>query len=119
MRKTVVSAQALEGTSLSRLNLKGPSTLAQILKWPEIHYNDLKELNGFGRNLEARVVEQVEIETKYEGYIQRQLQQIERFKRLEEKEISQNLDYSAIPDLSPSARPPASRTSAWPMSLCF
>lgn len=104
LKKTVVTPQALEETNLSHLNLKRPGFLAQILKRPEMHYENLKGLNGFDPDLDPRVVEQVEIETKYEGYIQRQLQQIKRFRKLEEKEIPQDLDYSTIPGLSCQTR---------------
>lgn len=104
LKRTTTSPQILEERGLSHLNIKGSTSLAQILKRPEVNCQDLKRLDGFDPNLHPKVIEQVEIEVKYEGYIKRQLQEIERFKKLEEKRIPIDLDYSAVPGLSHQTR---------------
>ena len=54
--------------------------------------------------LDASVIEQVEIEIKYDGYIERQMQQVERFRKLEKKQLPDDIDYMAIPSLRLEAR---------------
>jgi tRNA uridine 5-carboxymethylaminomethyl modification enzyme len=76
--------------------LKKDSSLQEILKRPEIHF---KHLFDFDRSLESlppSVKEQVEIQVKYDGYIKRQMDQIERFKRLEEVNFPEEFDFSSV-----------------------
>lgn len=67
--------------------LKSGMTLEELLKRPEICYNDLKEIDTKQPELPEAVTQQVEISIKYEGYIKRQLQQVEQFKKLEKKKL--------------------------------
>jgi tRNA uridine 5-carboxymethylaminomethyl modification enzyme len=84
----------------------GGTTLFQLLRRPETRWNQLLELD---RGLEAAgfpsgVIEQVTIDAKYDGYVGRQTDQIERFRRLEDKRIPGDLDYRAIAQLRAEAR---------------
>lgn len=83
--------------------LKSGMTLEELLKRPEICYNDLKEIDTKRPELPEAVTQQVEISIKYEGYIKRQLQQVEQFKKLEKKKLSLNFDYSQVPNLRKEA----------------
>ncbi len=83
--------------------LKSGMTLEELLKRPEICYNDLKEIDTKRPNLPEAVTQQVEISIKYEGYIKRQLQQVEQFKKLEKKKLSLDFDYSQVPNLRKEA----------------
>ena len=83
--------------------LKSGMTLEELLKRPEICYNDLKEIDTKHPELPEAVTQQVEISIKYEGYIKRQLQQVEQFKKLEKKKLSLDFDYSQVPNLRKEA----------------
>lgn len=83
--------------------LKSGMTLEELLKRPEICYNDLKEIDTKQPELPEAVTQQVEISIKYEGYIKRQLQQVEQFKKLEKKKLSFDFDYSQVPNLRKEA----------------
>jgi tRNA uridine 5-carboxymethylaminomethyl modification enzyme len=76
--------------------LKKTSSLQEILKRPEIHF---KSLLDFDRSLESfpeLIQEQVEIQVKYDGYIKRQMEQIERFRRLEDVSFPGEFDFSSV-----------------------
>lgn len=83
--------------------LKSGMTLEELLKRPEICYNDLKEIDTKQPELPEAVTQQVEISIKYEGYIKRQLQQVEQFKKLEKKKLSLDFDYSQVSNLRKEA----------------
>ena len=83
--------------------LKSGMTLEELLKRPEICYNDLKEIDTKQPELPEAVKQLVEISIKYEGYIKRQLQQVEQFKKLEKKKLSLDFDYSQVPNLRKEA----------------
>lgn len=83
--------------------LKSGMTLEELLKRPEICYNDLKEIDTKRPELPEAVTQQVDISIKYEGYIKRQLQQVEQFKKLEKKKLSLDFDYSQVPNLRKEA----------------
>ena len=83
--------------------LKSGMTLEELLKRPEICYNDLKEIDTNQPELPEAVTQQVEISIKYEGYIKRQLQQVEQFKKLEKKKLSLDFGYSQVPNLRKEA----------------
>ena len=99
---TTPQAQAFLEQHNSTL-LKSGMTLEELLKRPEICYNDLKEIDTKQPELPEAVTQQVEISIKYEGYIKRQLQQVEQFKKLEKKKLSLDFDYSQIPNLRKEA----------------
>lgn len=84
--------------------LKTGSNLAELMCRPELDYKSLRELDPEREWLPEEVIEQVEIEIKYEGYIERQLRQVEQFKKMEKKKIPDNLDYDEIPSLRIEAR---------------
>ena len=76
----------------------------EFLRRPEVNYQLLSNI-GFGQpGLEPECVEQVEIETKYRGYIERQMAEVERVRRLEEKAIPQGFDYGSITSFRKEAR---------------
>lgn len=77
--------------------------LYDLLKRPEIDYDALCEI-GQGRALSREITEQVSIQIRYEGYLARQMQQIEQFKRMEERRLPENMDYAQIKGLSLEAR---------------
>ena len=70
--------------------------LSELLKRPQITYADLAPFDPNRPELPEDVIEQVEIEIKYEGYIRKQLAQVEQMHRLEEKKIPEDIDYKAI-----------------------
>ncbi len=74
----------------------GDISLEQFIKRPEVGYNDIKRISPAPTPLGKSAAEQVEIQFKYEGYIQRQLQQVERFFSLEQKNIPGDMDYNAV-----------------------
>ena len=79
-------------------------TLGELLKRPEITYEMLAPLDPKRAKLPDDVICEVEINIKYEGYIRRQLSQVEQFKKLEGKKIPEDLDYSDVPSLRIEAR---------------
>ncbi len=79
--------------------LASEASLEQLLKRPEMAYADISRINSPPKPLDPAAAEQVEIRVKYEGYIQRQLQQVKRFASLEEKSLPDDMDYDAITGL--------------------
>ena len=79
--------------------LKSGITLAELVKRPELDYEKLSELDEDRPLLSAEVREQVNIEIKYEGYIKRQYQQVEQYKKLEGKRLPEDFDYSQVKSL--------------------
>jgi tRNA uridine 5-carboxymethylaminomethyl modification enzyme len=71
-------------------------TLAQILKRPDVSYQDLWELIGEDPPAMGDLADSIEMEVKYEGYIRRQIKQVERFKRFESKSIPNDFSYEAV-----------------------
>ena len=84
--------------------MKTGTNLAELLCRPELNYEMLKEIDPERKNLPEDVIDQVEIEIKYEGYIERQLRQVEQFKKMEKKRIPEELDYDDVPSLRLEAR---------------
>ena len=79
--------------------LKSGITLAELVKRPELDYVKLAELDEGRPELPDDVTEQVNIEIKYEGYIKRQMQQVAQFKKLEDKKLPEDFDYSEVNSL--------------------
>ena len=79
--------------------LKSGITLAELVKRPELDYVKLAELDEGRPELPDDVREQVNIEIKYEGYIKRQMQQVAQFKKLEDKKLPEDFDYSEVNSL--------------------
>ncbi len=84
--------------------LKTAATLAELICRPELSYEILAEVDKERTPLPTNVIEQVEIEIKYEGYIIRQLRQVEQYKKMEKKLIPMELNYDDIPSLRIEAR---------------
>ena len=85
-------------------SLKTGTNLAELMCRPELTYEMLEEIDPKRISLPTDVIEQVEIEIKYEGYIERQTRQVEQFKKMEKKKIPLDLDYNDIPSLRLEAR---------------
>lgn len=79
--------------------LKTGTTLAELIRRPELDYIMLTELDPERPDLPDDVIEQVNINIKYEGYIRRQLQQVSQFKKLEGKKLDIDFDYSTVKSL--------------------
>ena len=80
------------------------TTLVELIRRPELNYDLLAPLDEERPNLHPQVREQVNILIKYEGYIHRQMKQVEEFKRLENKKLPLNFDYDQIQNLRIEAR---------------
>lgn len=84
--------------------LKTGTTLAELIRRPELCYDDLAEIDENRPKLASDVIEQVNIHIKYDGYIKRQMKQVREFKKLENKKLPQNFDYSGINNLRIEAK---------------
>jgi len=84
--------------------LKQASSLADLLKRPELSFRDLEIFLPDQRELADEIKNEVEIQIKYEGYIKKQQQQVERFNKLEHRRLPQDLNYLEISGLSLEAR---------------
>ena len=91
--KSLESSEITEGTKIS-----------ELLKRSELNYENILPLDSQRPDLPESVKEEAEIEIKYEGYIKLQLEQIEEFKKLEQKKLSVNIDYEQIKGLCLEAR---------------
>ena len=80
--------------------LTSGSTLADLIKRPEITYEILKPIDTERTEVLSReIMEQIDINIKYDGYIKRQMKQVEQFKKLENKRIPDDIDYDKVPSL--------------------
>lgn len=91
-------------TSKGSSTLKTGTNMAELMCRPELSYEILGEIDKDRKPLPIDVIEQVEIEIKYEGYIGRQLKQVNQFKKMEKKRIPEDLDYNDIGSLRLEAR---------------
>ena len=82
--------------SLGSTPLKSGTTLAELIRRPELSYDAIQSIDPARPKLSKDVEEQVNINVKYDGYIRRQLKQVEQFKKLEEKKIPADLDYEKV-----------------------
>lgn len=106
LKKTVLSPNKEVNDFLKKHNsaqIVSGIKLYDLLRRPEIEYEHLEEL-GQAEGLPKQVKEQVTISIKYEGYLKRQMQQIEQFKRMEERKLPDDIDYNKIQGLSNEAR---------------
>ncbi|MDR6120832.1 tRNA uridine 5-carboxymethylaminomethyl modification enzyme [Bacillus sp. SLBN-46] len=90
--------------SVGGSELKDGIHAADLLKRPEMTYELVEQLTKSEIELDNEVKEQVEIQIKYEGYIEKSLQQVERLKKMENKKIPENIDYDAINSLATEAK---------------
>lgn len=84
--------------------LKSGTTVAELIRRPELTYEDVAPIDKKRPELPWDVKQQVEINLKYEGYIKRQMKQVEQFKKLEAKKIPEDLDYEKVGSLRIEAR---------------
>jgi tRNA uridine 5-carboxymethylaminomethyl modification enzyme len=84
--------------------LKDGIRASDLIKRPEMNYSHIDQLAPSEISLDEEVKEQVEIQIKYEGYIEKSLQQVERLQKMENKKIPDNIDYDAISSLANEAR---------------
>ena len=84
--------------------LKTAVSMADLLMRPELNYELLAEIDSERQELPEEVTEQVEIELKYSGYIERQQRQVDQFKKTESRRIPEDLDYDLVPSLRIEAR---------------
>lgn len=95
--------EELERLKKTRMKYDDPNkseTLEQLLKRPEITYKFIDEHSPSDKSLSDEIKRQVQIQVKYEGYINQQMQMAERLKKIEGKKIPQNFDYTSVNGLS-------------------
>lgn len=107
LKKTVVKPtekvnKILKKCGTSELN--NGSKMAELIKRPEVSYEILKDIDENRPELSYQEKEEVEIQIKYEGYIKLQEEQVEKFKKLEEKILPENIDYETINGISLEGR---------------
>ena len=107
LKKTVVKPtervnEILRKCGTSELN--NGSKMAELIKRPEVSYEILKDIDENRPELTEQEKEEVEIQIKYEGYIKLQEEQVEKFKKLEEKILPENIDYETINGISLEGR---------------
>ena len=90
--------------SVGGSELKDGIRASDLLKRPEMNYGHIEQLAKSEVELDQDIMEQVEIHIKYEGYIEKSLQQVERLKKMEDKKIPEDIDYDAISSLATEAR---------------
>lgn len=84
--------------------LKSGTTIAELIRRPELNYHVLAPIDKERPELPEDVCEQVEINIKYDGYIRRQMKQVEQFKKLEQKKLPEDIDYEDVGSLRIEAR---------------
>lgn len=107
LRKTIIGASPAHQAFLERHGsslLKTGTSLAELMCRPELSYALLGEIDPDRKPFSEEVLRQVEIEIKYQGYIERQQRQVEQFKKLEKKKIPENIDYDDVKSLRLEAR---------------
>ena len=107
LENTNIGASKEVQTLLESLNstpLKTGTTLAELIKRPELDYDLISPIDSNRPELPKEVTVQVNINVKYEGYIKRQLNQAEHFKKLEDKLIPEDIDYAEIQSLRLEAK---------------
>jgi len=102
LKKTVIGVNQKVQDFLKAHNstpIKSGITLSELIKRPELDYYKIREIDKDYVDLPEDVQEQVNIQIKYEGYIKRQMQQVEQFKKLEKKYLREDIDYTKIKGL--------------------
>lgn len=89
---------------LKTVPLKAPLSMYELLRRPEISYEDLKDIDLKRPEVDRVVISQIEIQIKYEGYIKKQFKQIEQFKKMENKSIPENIEYEEVKGLRIEAK---------------
>jgi tRNA uridine 5-carboxymethylaminomethyl modification enzyme len=102
LKPNVQVLEKLNGLGTPRI--KNPTSLAQLLRRPEILFEDLSIFDPTLGGIEEAIAEEVKTRIKYEGYIKRQEQQVEKLKRMENATLPEDIDYQAIYGLSTEVR---------------
>lgn len=107
VNETLIGANSKVQEFLSRNNsqgLKTGTTIGELIRRPELTYDLLEPIDENRKALPKDIRDQVNINIKYEGYIERQLRQVDQFKKLENKSIPENIDYELIKSLRIEAK---------------
>lgn len=107
LERTIIGANKEVQKLLEQYNsalLNTATTMTELIRRPELTYELLEPIDKKREPLPEEVLEQININIKYEGYIKRQLSQIEQFKKLENRRIPENFDYNDVPSLRIEAR---------------
>ncbi len=107
VRQVLLTPTEATNTALETLGttpIKTQVSLAELIRRPELNYARVAPLDAERQPLPKDVTEQVEITIKYEGYIQKQQQQIDRFRKLEQRSLSPDFDYDQVQGLSTEGR---------------
>ena len=107
LQNTVIGANKKTQDFLAAHNsssLKTGTSLAELMCRPELSYEILSEIDPDRKPLKDDVIEQVNINIKYDGYIKRQIKQVEQFKKIENKKIPKDIDYDDVNSLRLEAR---------------
>ena len=107
VKKATIGANQQVNELLEKYNstpLNSGATLAEIIKRPEMKYEYLETVDKGRKPLSKEVIEQVNIQLKYDGYIKRQLKQVEQFKKMEKKKIPVDINYDDIYSLRLEAK---------------
>ncbi|MBF0714906.1 tRNA uridine-5-carboxymethylaminomethyl(34) synthesis enzyme MnmG [Gemelliphila palaticanis] len=89
---------------LNTAELRDGILAIDLLRRPELQYSDIMNLANKEVKLSDDIIEQIEIEVKYEGYIKKSIQQVEKLRKMEEKRIPKNINYDEVPSLALEAR---------------
>jgi tRNA uridine 5-carboxymethylaminomethyl modification enzyme len=107
LKSTIVGANARISAFMEKYDspaLRTGCSLAELMCRPQFDYEKLSEIDDERVKLPDEVIEQVEIEIKYEGYIKRQISQVKSFKKMESKMIPEDIDYDDVNSLRREAR---------------
>ncbi|SET51821.1 tRNA uridine-5-carboxymethylaminomethyl(34) synthesis enzyme MnmG [[Clostridium] polysaccharolyticum] len=107
LKNTTVGSSETVNAELEKHNstpLNSGTTLAELIKRPELDYESIKNIDKKRENLPKEVTDQVTINIKYEGYIKRQLRQVEQYKKLENKRLPEDIDYNKVNSLRIEAK---------------
>ena len=101
----VTPAQANEFlASMGTSPIEGRTSLEELMKRPEINYDSLSQIDDERPELSPHIITQIEVQLKYDGYIKKQLAQVERFKKLENKKLDPGFDYETVDGLRIEAK---------------
>lgn len=107
LRKATIKPSEALNEALKQVggsNLKEPIKALDFMKRPEVDYQIINQFAPASTERTTDVIEQIEIQAKYQGYIEKSMQQVERMKRMEEKSIPENIDYDVITGLATEAK---------------
>jgi tRNA uridine 5-carboxymethylaminomethyl modification enzyme len=104
LKTTRVKSETLNKSGILLSEETTDQTLEQLLKRPELDYELIEQLSCSEEALSGEVKNRVEIEVKYEGYIRRQLKEVDRFKKMENRKIPSQFNYDGVIGLSNEVR---------------